>query len=211
MFTALKKPLIAVAAVALASVGVAAPSAAGSSHKTTDAASTTAGQAAGKATPWTAWKKAGKSEPSTLSGCSTKLRLSDAVNRTEYRTRTDRDGNFLYQFRGTLHQRIDPKRGHKVVVDISGPGTITLYPNDDLHFRARGANMIYSSPKVYQASNPTRIPRLSLTMGSISLFSDGNGTPRIGDDQFTFLNRPDRHWNICSVVRTGVVPKPFRV
>lgn len=210
MFRRLKNPVVSLAAVAVSSVGVAVPSTAATSHNATDAARPTSAEA-DEATPWTPWEKAGKAPPHTFSGCSTKITLTEAVNKSEYRTRTDRDGNFLYQFRGTLHERINPKRGHTVVVDISGPGTLTFYPNHDVYFRARGSNLLTTSAKVYQASNPSRIPRHFLSRGRIAVFNDGNGTRRFGDDQSTVINRPDRYWNICPIVKTGVVPKPFRV
>jgi hypothetical protein len=166
---------------------------------------------AAKATPWSPWLDTPKAKPWTEVGCRTKLTVSEPVSRQEARFRTDRDGNDRYQVRGTLHWRINPERGHTVVVDVSGPGRGTVYRNNDAYYQFSGRHTQYFSRAEYRNSTPTKLPRLFLSKGPFSLFFDSQDTRTRKDDQWTVLDQPDRFWNICDVLKNGVVPKPFRV
>lgn len=210
MHTALKKPFVAFAAVTVASVGVAAPSTAASSSEARHAAQVSSASAA-KPTPWSPWKPEPKSKPYTIGGCGTELRISEPFKKQEARHRTDRDGNFRLQFRGALHWRINPDRGHTVIVDISGPGRLIFYRNGDTYIQGTGRNAFYFYRAEYRNSTPTKLPRLFLSTGTFDVFLDSQDTRRLGDDQVTVLDQPTRYWNICSILRSGVVPKPFRV
>ena len=204
MLTRLNKPVLVVAAVAIVGAGLSPSSAAMSSR---DAAVTRT--AAG--TPWSPWKKLPKSPPSTHDSCGTKVVIVPVVSRGQYRTRKDADGNDQEQTRGALHLKFNPRRGHTIVVDVGGPTKYTFYQDGDLYYQARGLHLFTLGVKVYRNSTPTKIPRLFFSTGSFAVFIDSNGTSRQADDEVTFLNRPNRYWGVCSILRSGVVPKPLRV
>jgi hypothetical protein len=197
-------PVIALAAVAIVGVGLSPSSTASSSRD-----ATVTGTA--RVTPWSSWKKLPKSPPSTHDSCGTKVKIVEVVSQREYRTRVDADGNDQEQERGALHLKFDPVRGHTVVVDVSGRTKVTLYKSGDLYYQARGLHFFALDPQVSQNSTPTKLPQLYFSTGSFALFIDSNGTDRQGDDQVTFLDRPTRYWELCSILRSGVVPKPLRV
>jgi hypothetical protein len=204
MLTRLNKPVILLAAVAMVGVGLSPSSAAMSSRY--DAVT---GTAAG--TPWSPWKKLPKPPPGTHDSCGTKVVIVPVVWRGEYRTRKDADGNDQEQTRGAVHLKFNPGRGHTIVVDVGGPTKYTFYKSGDLYYQARGLHLFTLGVRVYRNSTPTRIPRLFFSAGSFAVFIDSNGTSRQGDDEVTFLNRPTRHWGVCSILKSGVVPKPLRV
>jgi len=204
MLTRLNKPVLVVAAVAIVGAGLSPSSAAMSSR---DAAVTR--PAAG--TTWSPWKKLPKSPPSTHDSCGTKVVIVPVVSRGQYRTRKDADGNDQEQTRGALHLKFNPRRGHTIVVDVGGPTKYTFYQDGDLYYQARGLHLFTLGVKVYRNSTPTKIPRLFFSTGSFAVFIDSNGTSRQADDEVTFLNRPNRYWGVCSILRSGVVPKPLRV
>jgi hypothetical protein len=160
---------------------------------------------------WSPWESLPKSGPDTIVGCGTKIRITYPVSKQEFRTREDLDGNTRFQFRGTLHQRLNPLKGRTVVTDISGPLSATAYTNGDLLLRLRGKSFLNIVPKTYENSTPTTLPRIFLSTGRMVIFSVNNGTPKLSDDVITFLRRPARHWGICPILKSGVVPKPFRV
>jgi hypothetical protein len=210
MVSVLKKPFVAFAAVTVAGLGVAAPATAASFPDAGQAAQVSSAKSA-KATPWSPWKPVPDDKPDTLMGCGNKLTFSQAVNRQQQRFRTDRDGNFHLQIRGTYHQRINPVRGHTVVVNISGPSKYTFYRSGDFYYTATGLNAFTVGPRMYRNSTATKLPRLFISTGTLAIFLDSNGTRKSGDDQFTFLDQPTRYWNICPILKSGVVPRPFRV
>lgn len=199
-----KKAAFAVA-VAMAGAALSVPASA-STHDTI------ASQPASALAPeWSSWQRLPKPAPDTIVGCGTKIRLTYPVFKQEIRTREDLDGNTRLQLRGTVHEKVDPRRGHTVVVDISGKASFTAYTSGDLLLRLRGKTFLVIVPKTYENSTPTTLPRIFLSTGRMAIFSVNNGTPKLNDDVVTFLRRPARHWGICPILSSGVVPKPFRV
>jgi hypothetical protein len=200
-------PKRAALAVAVAMAGAALSAPASASLR-----DTIGSQAIKAAAPeWSAWQRLPKPAPDTIVGCGTKIRLTYPMFKQELRTREDLDGNTRVQVRGPVHQRIAPTRGHAVVADITGQGSFTVYTSGDLLLRLRGKNLLIIVPKTYENSTPTTLPRIFLSTGRMAIFSVNNGTPKLSDDVVTFLRRPARHWGICPILSSGVVPKPFRV
>ncbi len=163
------------------------------------------------ATPWSAWKPVPKLAMQMEKGCGTTLIFRQTANKVEARTRTDSDGNFQQQSRGRMYMRINPAKGHTIEVNESGPGTFTVYQNRDFYVDGRGLWQVTILPKTYKNSTPTTLPRIFLSAGHLGVFNASNGTARQGDDLMTFIHKPRHYWNLCPILKTGVVPKPFRV
>jgi uncharacterized protein YraI len=205
----LYRPAVTFAALTtLIGIGLVLPSSVSASQDTPSTSSATA--AAGPATHWSRWKKLPKPPSYTAPGCGNKLTFTTPIWQGQDRFRIDADGNQRFQSRGTIHVRINPTHGHTIIADVSGPSAGTFFQNGDVYLRAHGLNEFGIPPKVYKQSTHTRLPAFFLSTGSWALYEHTNGTPRLGDDEYTFLNLPTRYWNLCPVLKSGVVPKPFR-
>jgi hypothetical protein len=93
--------------------------------------------------PTAAWARGGgwqpvQADPYDASCGATTVHVTFPVNREYYRAVTQPDGSVVVDFTGFLSEKFTTDAGASYTANISGPGTVTYYPDGSFHVHTQG-------------------------------------------------------------------------
>lgn len=133
------------------------------------------------------------SPPTDIAGAcgATVVHLTFTDNREYERDTTLTDGTVVQEFTGYLGAHFVADTGAVADQNISGPGTVYVYPNGDVRFRSRGHFNYMVSP---QQAAQLGVPQIFTTTGGpIDFTQHGDGT-------MTPATIPHHVLNVCALL-----------
>jgi hypothetical protein len=106
-------------------------------------AASTLGISAASAASDSGWVPDGPYPDATTTACGTTLTIHEVVNRVERRTREDHKGNTRIDFRGKYVVLVSAPTGRKVVLNNSGPYSISDFANGDEFVTVASPGLIF--------------------------------------------------------------------
>jgi hypothetical protein len=100
------------------------------------------------------------------------------------------DGTTTLKITGHARARVtNQSTGQSVSYNISGPGTVVIYPDGAFSIDAHGPNLLWTAPE----NSFPGVPTISYTTGHVTLFVDASG-------QTTSYQLRGRQTDVCAVL-----------